>query len=148
MTAPTTSEAWRQLIPHRGAMSLIERIGHWDQNAIRCHADNHRDPRHPLRAHGRLAMICAIEYAAQAMAIHGALRHQRARRPKAGFITALRGVNLAPGCLSDVTQTLDIHTTYIAGDEQSCMYEYSVAAADDTLLTGRATVFQVFDDEG
>ncbi|WP_206685552.1 hypothetical protein, partial [Escherichia coli] len=33
---------------------------------IRCTATSHRDPRNPLRSHGRLASVCGIEYAAQA----------------------------------------------------------------------------------
>ena len=36
-------------------------------------APRHRDPDNPLRAHGRLGAVCGIEYAAQAMAVHGAL---------------------------------------------------------------------------
>ena len=36
-------------------------------------ASSHRAADNPLRAHGRLGAACGIEYAAQAMAVHGAL---------------------------------------------------------------------------
>ena len=40
---------------------------------MQCVADNHRAASHPLRTRRGLLSSCAIEYAAQAMALHGAL---------------------------------------------------------------------------
>ena len=45
----------------------------WDATRIRCRSATHRSPDNPLRLHGRLGAACGIEYAAQAMAVHGAL---------------------------------------------------------------------------
>ena len=45
-------------------------------------------PDHPLRSHGRLGVACGIEYAAQAMAVHGALTGGAGvapARPRAGL---------------------------------------------------------------
>ena len=66
-------------------MCLLDRMTAWSPSAIECVAVNHRDPRHPLRSASGLLASAAIEYAAQAMAVHGALAGRRrqaaARRP-------------------------------------------------------------------
>lgn len=62
-----------QHIPHKGRMCLLDAVVSWDATRIRCRSASHRAPDHPLRAHGRLGIACGIEYAAQAMAVHGAL---------------------------------------------------------------------------
>jgi predicted hotdog family 3-hydroxylacyl-ACP dehydratase len=60
-------------IPHKGRMCLLEDVIGWDAERISCRSGTHRAADHPLRAHGRLGIACGIEYAAQAMAVHGAL---------------------------------------------------------------------------
>jgi predicted hotdog family 3-hydroxylacyl-ACP dehydratase len=54
-------------------MCLLDDVLSWDASRIRCRSASHRTPDNPLRAHGRLGAACGIEYAAQAMAVHGAL---------------------------------------------------------------------------
>ena len=61
-------------IPHQGRMCLLDEVRAWDQAGVECASRTHRAPDHPLRAHGRLGSACLLEYAAQAMAVHGALR--------------------------------------------------------------------------
>src|SRR5262250_1492609 len=66
--------AWiEQHIPHKGRMCLLDEVLSWDAARIRCRSGSHRAADNPLRAHGRLGAACGIEYAAQAMAVHGAL---------------------------------------------------------------------------
>ena len=62
-----------QHIPHKGRMCLLDEVLSWDATRIRCRSATHRTADNPLRAHGRLGAACGIEYAAQAMAVHGAL---------------------------------------------------------------------------
>src|SRR6478672_10306008 len=62
-----------QHIPHKGRMCLLDEVLSWDAARIRCRSSSHRATDNPLRAHGRLGAACGIEYAAQAMAVHGAL---------------------------------------------------------------------------
>ncbi|MES1161985.1 MAG: hydroxymyristoyl-ACP dehydratase, partial [Rhizobacter sp.] len=69
------------LIPHSGTMCLLARLEVWDLQRIVCSATNHRDPQHPLRTRRGLLAPVAIEYAAQAMALHGALIGQIAGTP-------------------------------------------------------------------
>ncbi len=54
-------------------MCLLDAVRDWSAEAITCTATSHTDPANPLRADGRLGAANGIEYAAQAMAIHGAL---------------------------------------------------------------------------
>jgi predicted hotdog family 3-hydroxylacyl-ACP dehydratase len=54
-------------------MCLLERVTAWDAENIQCEAISHRDLNHPLGNNGKLDATAAIEYAAQAMAVHGAL---------------------------------------------------------------------------
>ena len=72
-------DAIAALIPHQGAMCLLEEVLSCDDDGIVCRAVSHRDAAHPLRDDGILPAVCGIEYAAQAMAVHGALM-DRARR--------------------------------------------------------------------
>ena len=61
------------LIPHSGSMCLLDGVLSWDENTILCRTASHRLPDNPLRSNGRLAGVCGVEYAAQAMALHGGL---------------------------------------------------------------------------
>jgi predicted hotdog family 3-hydroxylacyl-ACP dehydratase len=71
-------------IPHQGRMCLLDEVIDWDRRQIRCRSATHRAPDNPLRSHGRLGSACGIEYAAQAMALHGALANDAAvGRPEA-----------------------------------------------------------------
>jgi predicted hotdog family 3-hydroxylacyl-ACP dehydratase len=54
-------------------MRLLEQVAAWDDQSIRCVTHSHRSPDNPLRDIGGLAAAHAIEYAAQAAAVHGIL---------------------------------------------------------------------------
>jgi len=60
-------------IPHAGRMCLLDEVLAWDANRIVCRSSTHRHVDNPLRVNGTLGAACGIEYAAQAMAVHGAL---------------------------------------------------------------------------
>ncbi len=60
-------------IPHAGSMCLLHEVVAWDAGSIDCIARTHRDPANPLRSRNQLATVHGVEYAAQAMALHGAL---------------------------------------------------------------------------
>ncbi len=57
------------LIPHAGAMCLLDAVIAWDATTIACLASSHRTPANPLAVRGRLEAVCGVEYAAQAMAL-------------------------------------------------------------------------------
>ena len=79
------------LIPHQGAMCLLERVVSWDAAGIACESATHLDLANPLRHGGRLGTVCGAEYGLQAAALHGALVGGGIRQPP-GALAALRGV--------------------------------------------------------
>ena len=129
-------------VPHHGAMCLLDRVDQWDTTHVRCSATSHRDVSNPLRAHGRLGAACGIEYAAQAMAVHGALcadsDPSAATRP--GMLASARGVTVAVDRLDDIAADLTIVATRQAADTRAIAYAFEVLAGDRVLLAGRATV--------
>ena len=129
-------------IPHCADMCLLDSVEHWDADSIRCSTQTHRDSHNPLREAGRLGSVCGVEYAAQAMAIHGALLAGLAddTRPRAGFLASMRDVQLHANYLDDIADALRVEATRLTGDGQSILYSFSVSAGDTALLTGRAAV--------
>lgn len=138
-------------IPHQGSMCLLERVSAWDTHQIHCEASSHRDSDNPLRAHGRLGVACGIEYAAQAMAVHGALLAESgadaARQgPTLGYLASVRGVTFHVDRLDDVSDALSIHAERLSGDSTTVLYRFTVHAGRRLLLAGRAAV--ILDAQG
>jgi predicted hotdog family 3-hydroxylacyl-ACP dehydratase len=128
-------------IPHQGGMCLLDEVIDWSANGIRCRSGTHRLSDNPLRGNGRLDAICAIEYAAQAMAVHGALIGTlTGAAPAAGYLASVREVSLFRSRLDDVTADLVASSTYLGGDESAVLYQFSVTAADAVIASGRATI--------
>ena len=119
-------------IPHHGSMCLLERVLAHDAQQVRCVAHSHRFADNPLRAHGRLAAACGIEYAAQAMAVHGALRP--------GFLASVRSAVLHVGRLDDIEQDLLVDALCVTGDSGTVLYDFALRAGDRLLLEGRAAI--------
>ena len=137
-------------IPHHGRMCLLDEVMEWDAQHIRCRSGTHRLPDHPLRSQGRLGIACGIEYAAQAMAVHGALAggalaDAAKGRSEVGFLAGLRDVRLHVLRLDDIESDLICDALLVAGDQGSALYEFAIRseAERQRLLSGRATV--VFD---
>ncbi|MCW3481314.1 3-hydroxylacyl-ACP dehydratase [Neisseriaceae bacterium JH1-16] len=129
-----------RLIPHQGSMCLLAGVDDWDAQCLSACADSHRDPANPLRQHGRLGAACAIEYAAQAMALHGTLSSQRTDAPRAGYLVSVREVRLEVATLNDLDADLDIEVEQLMGDDNNRMYRFAVRAAGRPVASGRAAV--------
>lgn len=131
-------------------MCLLDEVLSWDATQARCRSSTHRSPENPLRAFGRLGAACGIEYAAQTMAVHGALVAAAAgvtARP--GFLASARGVQLNCDRLDDVKGDLVTAVKRLAGDESTALYEFSVSGDEAVLLTGRAAIaFDIFGSRG
>lgn len=130
-------------IPHQGTMCLLDRVEAWDAQRAHCGAISHRAPDNPLRAHGRLAAACGIEYAAQAMAVHGALlapQHAASCRSGVGYLASVRGARLHVGRLDDIIADLQVQVERFSGDGNTVLYDFSIRAAGRMLIEGRAAV--------
>ena len=145
MLSPISCErdhAWiRAHIPHQGSMCLLDAVTEWDEAHIVCSASSHRTLDNPLRANQQLSAVCGIEYAAQAMAVHGALLaapdHAVAR---AGYLVSVRGTRLHVLRLDDIADDLAIDATCITRSANNILYQFNLRAGEQFLLTGRAAV--------
>ncbi len=127
-------------IPHQGTMCLLDAVTEWSADHVVCRAVGHADPAHPLRAHGRLGVANGIEYAAQAMAVHGALVAGTEAAPRQGYLTSVRGVTLHAERLDDLPGPLDVRAERLSGDASNVLYRFTVGHAGRCLLEGRAAV--------
>jgi predicted hotdog family 3-hydroxylacyl-ACP dehydratase len=129
-----------QRIPHQGNMCLLDEVSAWSADHIECRASSHTHTAHPLRAAGRLGAASGIEYAAQAMAVHGALTAGSDAAPRQGYLTSVRGVSLHVERLDDLPGTLRVRAERISGDHNQVLYRFSVHQGERCLLEGRAAV--------
>ena len=130
-------------IPHQGRMCLLDEVIEWDPHHIRCRTATHRAPDNPLRSHERLGIACGIEYAAQAMALHGALAGGApgAGAPsRVGLLASVRDVRLHVLRLDDIESDLICEAAHLAGDSLTALYEFALRDRDRILLSGRASV--------
>ena len=129
------------LIPHRGAMCLLDGLLDWTAERITCRATGHVAPDHPLRTASGLLSVVAIEYAAQAMALHGALlARDSGGEALPGFLASARGVMLHRARLDDLPGPLHIEAWRQAGDARQLLYAFSVRHAGETVAEGRVAV--------
>jgi predicted hotdog family 3-hydroxylacyl-ACP dehydratase len=152
------NRAWIEArIPHQGRMCLLDEVLEWSAQRIRCRTATHRATDNPLRSHGRLGIACGIEYAAQAMALHGALAGGAANgvadglaigavdgpaagSSRVGLLTGVRDVRFLVLRLDDIESDLICEATHVAGDSLTALYEFALRDRDRSLLSGRASV--------
>jgi predicted hotdog family 3-hydroxylacyl-ACP dehydratase len=140
LSAPLGRSEIAGLIPHAGTMCLLDVVRFWDNTTIVCIASSHRDAGNPLASDGSLDALCGIEYAAQAMAVHGALTAMAGRRPGAGYLASVRKVVCHTARLDLLADDLEVTATRLAGGHATAVYEFSLRAGQGPILTGRAAV--------
>jgi predicted hotdog family 3-hydroxylacyl-ACP dehydratase len=138
-------------VPHKGAMCLLNRIESWSEESIRAIAIIHVE-KNPLTIDSKLDSTAAIEYAAQAMAVHGALlgevaaaRGNPQRKPLMGFLASARSIVCHRPWLNDTSAPISISATRTAGTESPVSYDFSVQAGEVIYVTGKATVVLNFE---
>jgi predicted hotdog family 3-hydroxylacyl-ACP dehydratase len=134
-------EAIARLLPHQGAMCLLDSVVACDAIRITCHSSRHLDVDNPLRTRDRLSSIHGIEFAAQAMAAHQKLTATRAAPVRYGLLISVRQCTFATDRLDRCVSPLTINATRLAATDEALTYHFSIGAAEMTLVTGRASVF-------
>lgn len=133
----------RALIPHSGLMCLLDEVMQWDDRAIVCTTNTHRDPANPLLRVGRLSAVHAFEYGAQAAAVHGGLRARAVGTTAApGYLAALRDGRLQVTRLDHIHLPLRIHATRLFGDRANTVYEFLISAANVLVAEGRVIIVE------
>ncbi len=142
-------------IPHQGRMCLLHGLQSWSAEQIVCTAISHHDPENPLLMGGVLWSACGIEYASQAMALHGVLSAEATAAtasaaaagaaataaPRAGFLVSVRGVQMWLPQLHTVPGALRVAAYRLAGDARQASYRFELhSAAGALLVAGRASV--------
>jgi len=110
-----TQPELQTLLPHQGAMFLIEQVVRFDRDEIECRTRSHRNPNHPLRHHDQLPAHVMIEYAAQAAGIHGGLlnRHILPDAPaQMGYLAVISNLYWEVTCIDELHEDLHIHAPH------------------------------------
>jgi predicted hotdog family 3-hydroxylacyl-ACP dehydratase len=129
------------LIPHAGAMCLLDDVEHWDETGITCRSARYAAADNPMRRpDGSLGSACGIEIALQAMALHGRLSAPAESLPRPGFLVSLREVRLRASDFRPDVGPLTISARLLLGDARGASYSFTVMAGEDEWLSGRATV--------
>lgn len=137
------------LIPHAGSMCLVDTVLRWDEDGIACQTRTHRDPANPLRRQGHLPPLHAVEYGAQAAAIHGGLRARGAgQTAPAGYLAAVRDARWFTADLAAVEEPLEIAARRLWGEAGHCIYAVQVMVGDRVLAQARITILPQPEIEG
>ena len=129
------------LIPHNGAMSLLNEVLKWDEDHIVCLANSHRSKHNPLSNENVVSSVCGVEYAAQAMAVHGALSTGGPdEEPRPGYLASIKNLDLLVSSLDDIESDLVIEAELLMRDKEFLVYQFRVLSEDLNLLSGRAII--------
>jgi len=131
-----------RLIPHQGRMCLLDGVIEYDTTTIVCATTSHRRLDNPLRRRGRLGALCGLEYAAQAVAVHGGLSAAAAQtRAKPGLLAGTREIRLAVERLDDIGSDLIVRAEQLIAGGDALLYAFALSADEKILLEGRLSIF-------
>jgi predicted hotdog family 3-hydroxylacyl-ACP dehydratase len=132
-----------RLIPHQNGMCLLDGVRSWDAEHICCIARSHRLPGNPLRTGAGLPAACGIEYAAQAVAVHGGLKTSNEpgfHAPARGYLANAKDVHWQVERLDDIEADLVIEAEQLISEGGRSIYAFRIGAAGRPLLDGRVAV--------
>lgn len=136
-----TNESLCELIPHDGAMCLIQEVVEWDQERIICRSHSHIAEDNPLRSANQLNAVHAIEYGAQAIGLHGRLAAGPGKSSsRSGLLVGLRQVKLHRARFDDTEEPLIITAQQLLADGQNLLYAFAVNLNETPLAEGRAAI--------
>jgi predicted hotdog family 3-hydroxylacyl-ACP dehydratase len=129
-----------RLIPHSGDMCLLDGVRSWDGSRIECVTATHRAISNPLRRNGQLGILCGVEYAAQAMALHAALAGHGTKTPRRGYLATLRDLSCHEERLDLMPGLLLVEAERLYGEASRVIYGFALRHEERILIAGRAAV--------
>lgn len=126
-------------LPHALDMRLIEEIVSWDKSNIYCQSRLTTAFAHPLQLDdGSFPVICLLEYAAQALALHGLLCTSSNKGIQSASIISCKRLAIASSSITNCDLTIDVSATLRAQSSGAASYRVSVTQGDDntSLLRG------------
>ncbi len=145
LVLPLDMATIRTLIPHSDDMCLLNQVVSVSEANIECLSVSQTDENNPLRFDGKLSVSTGIEYAAQAMALHGRLgllndaASDLDDKPKRGYIVVLSKVNYMVDYLH-VYPMMRIFCEQLMAHAQGSQYQFTISNGTDCLLEGQALV--------
>lgn len=139
-----TREQLEPVIPHAGAMLMIDAVTAYDEQRIDCESLRHRAADNPLLRDGRLSAHHAIEFAAQAAAIHGGLLASDRKAPLRA-LAVVRKARFSRPWLDDLPDRLEIASTLIMLDRQAAIYQASLTHQGEEIADMRLTLMTIGD---
>lgn len=130
----------RAHIPHRGTMCLLDSVRQWDSQSILCTAIPSLRQEHPLHQEGKVSSLVGIEYAAQAMAVHGVLLRPEAPSAPPGMLSSVRHIHWSSPHLN-LSLPLTIRAQRLASLPTACTYSFRITNPENLLITGQASIF-------
>ena len=135
-----------QRLPHAGKMSLLDTITHADQLTLSASAVSHLNNDNPLRLNNKLSSINGIEYAAQAMAIHGfllsELKHTEASAQTA-YIATVRNIDIVSPFFPENESVIKIEVEQLMSDTNGFTYQFHISGGKKVFISGKITVFLI-----
>lgn len=129
------------LIPHGTGMCLLDAVTYWDSDKIICRSDSHRDPSNPLLADFGLPAVCALEYGAQAMAVHGGLlARAEGRTAPPGWLASVKDATFSVARLDTLPGTLLVEAQRKMSGAAGFVYDISVTAGGPSIAAARVVV--------
>jgi predicted hotdog family 3-hydroxylacyl-ACP dehydratase len=125
-------------IPHAGTMCLLDAVLRWDATTIICRAAAPTAV-HPLARAQSVPAVAAIEYAAQAAAVHGSLL-DGTDAPRDGMLAKLSGVELSATGLDEAGGPLTVRAELLGRADSGCMYAFEVSNRCRCVARGRLLV--------
>lgn len=138
-----------RLVPHAGAMCLLDGVVAWDEHGILCETDRHADVQNPLASDGRLSPLAGVEFAAQAVALHAALlaggpTPAASRSPETavgrGLLVRVRDCATHCARLDWAPLPLQIEGKRLAASSAALSYRFALRAGGGVLLEGTAMI--------
>ena len=117
---------------------MLERVARRDETTIVVRTSTHRDAANPLRHGGRLASVALIEYGAQAMALHGALRNLDAgREPRNALLVSVRDFTATRDFIDDLPGEIEIIARVLLATPTNWQYSFEALHAGEVIAGGR-----------
>ena len=126
------------LIPHSGAMVLLDSVVDHDDKSIFCMTMSHRRSDNPLLRENRLPSVASAEYGAQAAAVHGALLAAGPMRP--GRVVLLRAMGWTRRFLQDIPTPIEVRAESLHRDTGRIAYSFVLSAEGEVLLHGECGI--------
>lgn len=158
MRSLLNSQEIEQHLPHAGKMSLLDKVSYADRSRLSATATSHLNSDNPLRFNGRLATINGIEYAAQAMAIHGFLLTEATLSDtplsevptkdkldsiQTGYIATVRNIDINSPFFPENISTLLVEVEQLMSDNNGFTYQFHISCEKKTLISGKITIFLI-----